>query len=65
MCKTTIPHRTVNAYRHREFNWQPLFDEIDEGKTQTEVARTHNVPVSTLNQHYQKYLNGVENDDPN
>ena len=33
MSKQTIPQRTYIAYRHREFNWQPLFDEINSGKT--------------------------------
>lgn len=63
--KTIVPRRRLNPYRRRNFNWQPLFDGIDNGDTQTAVARAHKVPTATLNQHYQKYRVGLQNVDPN
>ena len=65
MSEFGVPLRTYIAYRHRRFNWQPLFDELNTGKTQTEVALAYNVPQSTLSRRYSKYRIGIENDDPN
>ena len=52
MSEFGVPLRTYIAYRHRRFNWQPLFDELNTVKTQTEVALAYNVPQSTLSRRY-------------
>jgi len=65
MSTAVIPRTAYTSYRHRQFNWQVLFDEIDQGYTQIAVAHIHNVPPKTLSWHYRKYVAGNQNKDQN
>lgn len=63
---SAVPHRygPYRAYRRRNFKWEPLFDEVINGKSVAKVAREHRIPQTTLNHHFLKYQSGKENDDP-
>jgi len=53
-------HRHLRAYRRRNFNWQPLFDRLDNHESQASVAAIYGVPQPTLSIHYAKYRRGRE-----